>query len=153
MIRRYVEAPDFEWEDDTESIFLAGSITNAWDWQAYATDQFLLRTNGLILNPRRKKFDISDLRESERQITWEFCALESASLIFFWFSDETLAPISLFELGRHLDKNIVVGCDRDFLRKEDVKIQVGLARPDVQVFDNLSLAVDEAVRKFNEEFS
>lgn len=125
---------------NSKKIFLAGGITGCSDWQSdflsKCQEKLKYCSSSLftIYNPRRPNFSISDSNIIEQQIVWEFKHLKEADLIIFWFAKETLNPIVLYELGmwgNSRDKNIIIGVDPDYLRKEDVEIQTRLARPSV----------------------
>jgi hypothetical protein len=112
------------WDGAGPSVFLAGGISNCADWQSTLAEKFAITCPNLVLlNPRRKNFDVSDHSESERQIKWEFNHLRKSSAILFWFPSETLCPITLFELGQWsalaglLGKRLFVGCDPQYQRK------------------------------------
>lgn len=132
------------------SLFLAGSISNAADWQSDAYR--ILGEKYTIFNPRRKFFDVSDQKVEEEQITWEHYYLERCQNILFYFAPETVAPITLFEYGCYLGevhdyedykngrtngmiytKNLFVGVHPGYPRKNDVIIQTGLRRPNQKV--------------------
>lgn len=132
-------APEFP--SDTKSwnpsnnLFLAGSISSAEDWHQKAIEYFdgsLLKYYN-IFNPRRKDFDVNDRDMEEQQICWEFQMINKyCKNILFWFSYETVAPITLYEYGRVLAnyKNydrIFVGIHPEYKRKRDVEIQTRLA--------------------------
>jgi len=137
---KYVEAPVYA-DPVGPSIFLAGGITNCEDWQKYAVDYFT-RDEVTIYNPRRADFDITDPTATEKQIKWEFTYLSKADRILFWFpGGESVQPITLYELGRYaaLGKRLIVGADPEYLRREDVVTQMKLARPDLYVWDKLSM--------------
>jgi hypothetical protein len=138
----YVEAPQ-ELEPDRKSIFLAGSITNAEQWQNEVIEG-LKDIDIVIFNPRRKNFPMDDPTAAEAQITWEHKYLHKASMISFWFSKETLAPITLFELGTYsaLLKPIVIGIDPKYKRKQDVEVQMKLSRPDIKIVYSLEDLID-----------
>jgi hypothetical protein len=57
--------------------------------------------------------------------------LAKADGIIFWFTADTLQPITLFELGKWIatDKPLAVGCDAGYVRLQDVLIQTSLERP------------------------
>jgi hypothetical protein len=135
---KYVEAPE-KYKGKGKSIFLAGTITGALDWQSSLAEH-LKKEALVILNPRRKNFPMGDTNAAEAQITWEFEHLRKATAISFWFSKETLAPITLYELGTWsmTKKPIFVGVDPDYPRKKDVEIHTKLARPDVKIVYNLN---------------
>lgn len=93
--------------------------------------QLLKDTDLTILNPRRKHFPMDDPNAAASQIVWEHKHLDIAKSIMFWFSPETLCPITLFEYGKWIvsGKRLFVGCHPDYARLIDVKIQTALVRP------------------------
>lgn len=137
---RVVTAPeDFNY---VYGLFLAGGITGTGNWQLDMVD--LLKKENLdssitMVNPRRDNFDTSDSAVEREQITWEHRNLAFCSAVLFWFTPETLCPITLFELGKmsQCKGNLYVGCHPDYKRVRDVKIQMELARKDVTVVDSL----------------
>ena len=142
---RYVEAPQ-EWDGDGLGLFLAGGIRGCPDWQAQATN-LLADTDLVLLNPRRASFPIHDPSAAYEQIDWEYRHLRMATTRLFWFPAESICPIVLFELGawtRTLEP-LFVATHPSYLRRQDVVIQTGLARPDVAVLDSLD-ALCEQVR-------
>lgn len=131
----YLEAPNrldhVKIKDWQRTIFLAGSITGAVDWQKEATETLSPHFN--IFNPRRANYNTLISGEERVQILWEHDYLEYASIICFYFSHETLAPITLFELGKCLAtlpykpyKKIYIAIHPDYKRKNDVIIQTEL---------------------------
>ncbi len=140
---RCIEALE-EYEGAGErSIFLAGSITGAPDWQGRLVE-LLKEEKIVVLNPRRKDFPVKDAAAAEAQIAWEHSYLRKADAISFWFSKETLAPITQYELGAWsmTKKPIFVGVDPDYPRRRDVEIQTRLARPEVGVVYDLNDLAD-----------
>jgi len=113
-----------------KSIFLAGGITNCPDWQQEMRE-LLSDTNLTILNPRRANFPIHDKSAAYKQIKWEHKHLHLATAILFWFPEETLCPIVLYELGywAPTTKPIFIGTHLEYARRQDVEIQTRLARP------------------------
>lgn len=120
------------------SIFLAGSITGASNWQQEATRALLPYLN--VFNPRRENFNTTDKEAEREQITWEFRHLDLAPLTLFYFAPETLAPITLLEYGKQLVKSqqptfqssfrrTFVCIHPDYKRKNDVLIQTELVNP------------------------
>lgn len=124
------------------TVFLAGGITCCPDWQAEIMD--MLKFHDLrLLNPRRDDFDYNDSAMAKRQIEWEYRHLRMCSTVLFWFPEETLCPITLFELGVYSDCNIVVGCHPNYARKFDIVKQLSLIRPDIKVVFSLSDLVEQ----------
>lgn len=143
---KYVEAPETIPPSILRSLFVAGGITGTVDWQKPFIEK-LDPLNILVLNPRRKNFDVNKSGESEAQIEWEYNALSVASAVSFWFPPETLCPITLFELGTLMknSRTIFVGCHPDYGRKFDVITQVALYRPEIKVVDQIDDLVEQVV--------
>ena len=142
-------------------IFVAGGITNCPDWQGYITEQLKDQPGLFLLDPRRVDFDASDPSMSSKQIEWEFYHLRNSDAILFWFPEETLCPITLYELGvwagmsferrKYNQTPIFVGCHPNYKRRFDVVKQLSLLRPEVTVRDNLDdLILD--IKKFTNKF-
>ena len=143
---QYIEAPNQE-APKHKSLFLAGGITNCPDWQS----QVIEKLRGLdiaVFNPRRKNFSLDDPNAAEEQIRWEYERLRRADVISFWFSEGSLNPIILFELGAALERQtpLVIGVHLAYPRKQDVEIQVALQKPDLRIVFDLSDLIG-AIRK------
>ena len=133
---RVVTAPS-QGAYESPSLFLAGGITGCPSWQ----DDFiglLTQADMTLLNPRRDPWP-DDPDEVERQIRWEWQKLREATAISFWFPCETICPIALFELGAwsKAGKQIFVGVHPEYQRRQDVEIQMRLARPSLEVVYSL----------------
>jgi hypothetical protein len=130
---------------DSPRLFMAGGITNVQNWQDELMKK-LAYTDLIVFNPRRVHFDKNETKISE-QIGWEYNHLNCATGISFWFSYETVQPITLFELGRwsSSSKQLFVGCHPDYPRCEDVIIQLKLQRPDVDVVHSLDAMSDQII--------
>lgn len=118
-----------------KKLFLAGGITNCPNWQKDIISKIKDIDNLIVYNPRRNNFPIGDQNAAIQQIVWEYEHLESADIIVFWFSNGSLNPIVLYELGRwgnSTKKDIIVGIDTEYERKQDVVIQTLLSRPDTR---------------------
>lgn len=133
----YIEAPNKpEIQNKYPKVFLGGGITNCKDWQVDLTNH-LKSYDCNLFNPRRSSFDIKDPTVSEQQIRWEKYFLSEADIVIFYFSSETLCPITLFELGARLTANlyrdgdmrqsIYIYCEKDYARKFDVEFQTKLS--------------------------
>lgn len=139
---QYIECPE-PYLGALPGVFLAGGITGCPSWQpeAAALLAALADTPIAIFNPARAHFPIHDPHAASEQINWEFNHLRTAEVILFWFPASGLVPqpIVLYELGRHaaLGRRIAVGADPDYIRRDDVVVQLGLARPDLIVHDTL----------------
>lgn len=73
------------------------------------------------------------------QIAWEYWRLRHVSSIAFWFAQETIQPITLFELGAALERDvrIVIGIDPLYERRLDVTMQANLKRPRIPIVHTL----------------
>jgi hypothetical protein len=132
---KYIEAPKrAKGKSGLPSLFLGGGISNCKDWQSKLVEE-LKDYNVTIYNPRRSNFDINNSKISEEQIKWEYKYLHDANILVFYFAQETVCPITLFELGAALERNtyalmkqdILVYCEPEYSRKFDVELQVKLA--------------------------
>lgn len=130
---KYIECPN-EYQKKEVSVFLAGGISNCYNWQQNAIE--LLKDKDItILNPRRKNFDKKIPGIEKEQIEWEHRHLKLADIIMFWFPNETVCPITLYELGTwsSKDKPLFIGVDKKYERILDVEIQTKLARPEIKI--------------------
>jgi len=145
----YVEAPAPIPETTHPKLFLAGGITGVRDWQADVV-KYLQDLPILVMNPRRSRWDTGGPDLSYEQIKWEYDGLRRADLISFWFSFETLCPITLYELGAHLMTTtpILVGVDKGYQRRQDIEVQTALVRPEIRIvytLDDLVLQIKENI--------
>ena len=86
-------------------VFLAGSIDlgQAENWQARVEAHFAAQPL-VLLNPRRANWDNSWQQSIanplfREQVEWELKGLEGADLVLMYFAPESLAPVTLLELG------------------------------------------------------
>lgn len=125
--------------DTNTKLFLAGGITNCPDWQQEMR-MLLDDTDLTLLNPRRADFPIGEKSAAQVQIEWEHNMLRDSDAIMFWFPEETICPIVLYELGAWSmgKKPIFVGVHPDYQRRQDVEIQTKLVRPGVEIVYSIS---------------
>lgn len=135
---QYIEAPSKNISKYHIKVFLAGGITKVFDWQSLVSNE-LSEMEITLFNPRRHNFDVSKKEESRIQIEWEYNKLREATDIIFWFSHETIQPISLFELGSALERNqkLYIGVDPRYERKMDVEIQTFLSGKNIKIHSSL----------------
>ena len=145
---KYIEAPSKENYDNEKAIFLAGTISGAWDWQNFAAKN--LAGFGTVVNPRRATYGglAAGVNQDLEQIRWEHEQLQNVPVIMFWFSQETVAPITLFEYGYWLargDKTLVVGIDPLYPRLRDVVMQTKLANE--TLFASIKFSLDDTINE------
>jgi len=151
-----IVAPDKLLIENAKYVFLAGGITNCPDWQNTLTKLITAPSdkNCVVFNPRRP-FEPSSIEE---QIYWEFTRIRASDAILFWFPRETLCPITLFELGSCISmpqarsiipKPLFVGCHPEYQRKNDIVLQLKLARPEISVKASLQEVADQVSDFFN----
>jgi hypothetical protein len=138
----YKEAPQ-AYQGNETSIFLAGGITGCPDWQ----QEMLTGLKDLplvIFNPRRAHF-LQHEEAAHEQILWEYRYLRKATAISFWFPEETLCPITLYELGAWsmTNKKLFLGAHPRYQRLQDLRIQTALVRPDISLVETLDELVQE----------
>lgn len=160
-----VTAPEvIEFPKDSIKIFLAGGIQKCREWQKELIDMFNhlnINENIYLINPRRNNFPIDDPNAAEEQITWEFNMLEECDFFTMFFDNsDSDQPICFYELGRNIERmkqkfhkiwqnNIIVTCDENFKRVQDVIIQTNLAtkgKVEVGVYNS-----DDVVKKHFEK--
>jgi hypothetical protein len=151
----YIEAPNrpdhLDW---SKTVFLGGSITGAHDWQLEAKKTLLPHFN--IFNPRRENYSTFDPNVEREQITWEHTYLNNCSILLFYFSWQTLAPITLLEYGAALESTKITSYQKiyaaihpDYKRKNDVIIQTELRNP--KWVRNISFDLDQTLEQIIEE--
>lgn len=148
--KRYCEAPEVSVVDGTKpSVFLAGGITNCPDWQSGVIKELLSETNLNVFSPRRANWNFGNLAEEDTiQIHWEHEHLDKADIHLYWFPEETLCPIVLFELGKYLrsGKPLYIGCHPNYQRRRDVEIQSRIEHPNIVIYDNLEDMVSKMIK-------
>ncbi len=122
-----------EYSGKKKKIFLAGGISNCKDWQCELKD-YLKDEDVVLFNPRRDNFTLNK-KNSMKQIEWEFNSFKKSNAVSFWFTHETLCPITLFELGKESELSIpvFVGIDPKYVRRLDLEIQLKLLRPEIKI--------------------
>jgi hypothetical protein len=145
---KLVRCPDeLTWEiaRDMHAIFLAGGITDCPDWQQYVISNLERETDLALINPRRENFDVTDPECEKFQIAWEHRHIMAAHIMIFWFPEETLCPITLFELGKcvALQKEMVVGCHPGYKRRTDVIEQLRLMDKTIKVVSSLDDIIED----------
>lgn len=148
---KYVEAPSEYTPGGLPAVFLAGGIGLCEDWQQQAAAAFA-DLEVAVLNPRRAVFPADDPGAEAKQVVWEHTHLHRAALVMFWFpASPSHQPIALYELGMMAAGStpLVVGADPQYVRRNNVAVQLRLARPGLEVHETLADAL-RAVRTFVE---
>ena len=142
---------------DNDKLFLAGGITNVCNWQEDICSGLEDVVGLTIYNPRRDDFYIDDPLLEEEQIIWEFNHLRDCNMLLFWFSNETVQPITLYELGKWVNGNpnnkdkVWIGVDPNYPRANDVYIQTHLASPHIKIYNNL-YDIQQNIRSYFNEY-
>ncbi len=148
---KYIECHE-EYSGKEKSLFLAGGITNCENWQIKLVE-LLKDQNLVLLNPRRKFFDVNNKSIELEQINWEHKNMNKANFISFWFSPETLCPITLFELGKFAStkKRLFVGVHPKYKRKRDVEIQLSLMQPEIKIVYSIEDLAKQIILNISEK--
>lgn len=144
---KYLKAPDelgCDYEKYPRRVFLAGGVTTKEHWQEEVAEK-LRDLDILLINPRRNNYpdfkEHAGWIEAKKQIHWEYFWRSVATQVVFWFSEETLQPISLLELGNQLEvylrKNytsdaLFIGAHPNYQRRFDLVNHVPLLNPKIQ---------------------
>ena len=144
---KVVTAPQLIDKVEGPKVFLAGGITGCQEWQDQVIELLKDFDKGVLFNPRRKDFDITDPNASRKQITWEFKALHAMDIfsMFFCNTPKSDQPICFYELGKYVEmfqdmgklKDVLIGVESGFKREEDVRIQMELIDPKIVIVDSL----------------
>ena len=133
---------DYELKPNDVCVFLAGGITNCYEWQNMVIERLkeFNDTDRLVMfNPRRDDFPIGNPNASLEQIKWEYKWLERMDIFSMYFAkSESDQPICMYELGRNLlrmqmryppswRKRIIISVEQGYRREQDVDIQTALA--------------------------
>ena len=143
-------------------VFLAGSIEmgKAEDWQARVGDYLQsIDPKIVVANPRRTQWDSSWVQSIDNpmfkeQVDWELDHIERSDLVVFYFQPGTQSPITLLELGKHLERadasqSTLVCCPEGFWRKGNVDIACnrrGVEKP-TTTLDGLMERIQEWVNR------
>ncbi|KAF1985477.1 hypothetical protein K402DRAFT_394811 [Aulographum hederae CBS 113979] len=113
------------------TLFLSGSIPSSTSpshaWRTRLSNS-LTHLPLTILDPTRPDWDsswkesLSDPRFAE-QTAWELEWLRKADMVAIWIAEETLAPVTLLELGlcAGWGKRVVVGCGEGYWKRGNVE--------------------------------
>lgn len=142
------------------SIFLAGGIDRAPDWQKDAIKYIKEKYGELdlaILNPRRSvPFSREEYEAHSEQVKWEFMHLRYANAVLFWFPENAPCTTSLFELGYWLSTSKVsLGIQPGHYKERSISTQVNLLNKSrigltVKVASTLEETIDNAVDFINQ---
>jgi len=143
------------------SVFLAGPIQGAPEWQQYFIDKvkesYTDNTVIQILNPRRTEFN-KEKFVYEQQVDWETNSLNSADIIVFWLCNEVehiegrdYAQTSRFEIGEWVakicecgsPKKIIIGIEDGF--KGDRYIKYRTSKFGIPIYNNLDDIINEVI--------
>ena len=154
MIQVYEPLENFD-KKEKQSIFLAGGIDRAPDWQVEAIN-YLKETHHdrdlAIFNPRRSTpFSREDYESRTEQVEWEFKHLRYADVVLFWFPEDAPCTTSLLELGYWLSTSkVVIGINPGHYKERSIKTQIDLLNKsrlgiNIEVVSTLEGVLDNAV--------
>lgn len=163
MNQEILIAPEYK-ELSGPSIFLAGPIQGAPDWQADAIEILKKMSSEIhITSPRRPTRAFGEFSEKDyhAQVEWEHHYLDYAAehgVILFWLAKEAkqiagraYAQTTRFELGeaiaRHYLKGIkvVVGIEEGFSNARYLRKTINTKAPNVPILDTLEATCRAAV--------
>ncbi len=135
-----------------KSIFLAGTTVKT-DWRA-SLKATLAHLPVTILDPFRSDWDGSwkediSFKPFREQVEWELDMQDKADLIVVYFHPETMAPVSLLELGLCTRSGkAIVACPAGYWKRGNV--QVVCRRFDIPLVESYEQLVDEVMKRFGE---
>ena len=133
-----IEAPNRIENEYYPEIFLAGSIDmgTTIDWQNDVIRE-LSDFDVMIYNPRRQIWDQNDINE---QVIWELDHLHQCDIIFMYLIGDK-SPISLLEFGLFISKQMIVVCDNNFHRRDNIKITCDYYN--VELYSDLTIGINK----------
>lgn len=161
MITEYKPLTYFA-KKEKQSLFLAGGIDSAPDWQLEAVLYLYQKYNHMnlaVFNPRRsEKFSTEDYNAREEQVKWEFMHLRYANAILFWFPENAPCTTSLLELGYWLNTSkVFVGVNPGHYKERSIKAQIKLLNESrvgikIEVQPTLEATIDRSISFLNKGF-
>ncbi|KAH7323001.1 hypothetical protein B0I35DRAFT_350735 [Stachybotrys elegans] len=159
MAAQIIQAPSKPEFTGNLSLFLAGttSPTGERDWRERLSEG-LSKYPITILNPARSdwdstwKEDFTDTRWAE-QVQWELTMRDKADMVIVFLHGNTLAPISLLELGLCAPSGKAIVCALDDYKKrgnvEAVCRMYGLplVRSEEEMLDVTSQKIEQELRR------
>ena len=153
---RVITPPEMYVSSKYPTLFLAGGITGAPDWQT----EYIKLLGDLpvtVFNPRRNREGRFSDVDHDAQVRWEYLHLRQSDIISFWFPEEAPCMITLYELGfaiaerrgthtKSLQHQLFVGVAPKYRKCRTVVLQIQLGKPDVVITDNLESLVAEVRR-------
>ncbi len=135
-----------KYQIQTNDFFLAGGISNCPNWQEEVS-QLLINQGLEVFNPRKADFIGMGGMNYRNHLRKNHQRLIDSKAVVFWFAKETLNSMALFELGIacQLNKPIFIGVEPGYTREQDIRVQVGLARPDVKVVNTIQELTSQVV--------
>lgn len=147
------------------TVFLAGGITNCWEWQDKVIEMLqnekeVNLDNLVIFNPRRKDFPINKPNASYEQIRWKFDMLERCDIFSMYFcAGESDQPICMYELGRNICRmqmrfpidwsmRLIITTEYGYKRAKDVSIQTMLATDCITTNSNIAQHIDNIIEVY-----
>ena len=134
------------------SVILFGNIDKRTgvDWR----DELASALSNLpieILNPDRKDWDstwVEDISfpKFKEQVEWEMSYAQIADIIVFHFAPDTLAPVSLLELGMYANTGkVIVCCHPEFKKRGNV--QIVCLKYNILLLEGLNELINEVKRR------
>lgn len=151
--------------DNTKTVFLAGPIQNAFNWQKTAInwlkDNLLDSENLIIANPRRQVLDFEDFSPEKyvEQVNWEHAWLSMSDIFLFWLAapishncERAYAQTTRFELGEAMVTSrlkgvtLIIGIEEGFSGARYIRHTIPRKNPDAFIFETLEECLQEVVR-------
>lgn len=145
---RVVRTPESYEPDpgDPLTLYLAGPVAGAPDWQAHAM-RVLAGEAAVLLNPRPVTAPVDEPAAHAEHARWAHHHRRRASVMLFWFP-AICGPDGLVELGAALavqpTDRLAVGVDPECPYRRDVLVQAVLERPDLPVRETLEDTITDA---------
>lgn len=146
--------------EGSRTIFLAGPIQGAEDWQAKAIDILLPKIQDIVITSPRRKVAPSEFNYEE-QVNWESYHLNLAGsngAILFWLAKEAVSlpgrsyaqttRAELFEWKeRHIHQKakLVIGIEDGFTGDRYIRMRLSQDCPDIEIQNSLESVCNKVI--------
>lgn len=124
-------------DDSTFSVFLGGAAGSPW--REELLEHFDNSFDIVFINPITDDYDESKEDAFTLQTNWEHTGLIKSTLNIFYFSNKSLAPITLAEMGFYRSKDFIIALESGYEKEEYIKyVAQRYGKPIVSTIKELS---------------
>jgi len=120
-----VKSPNYQLPPNTIKVFLAGCMEPQWRNQ-FIKD--LSSQNIVLIDPTNEDYKTQSFDDYKAHCYWELDMQNLSDIIVVWLDENSVAPISLFEIGISCGKGqagdkVVLGVDKKYPKRKDLLVR------------------------------